>query len=244
MIRILAAASSIARGRPSSRRQIHKTPAAFSSETRKDGRTSCARCSNSVTASDLARAAAVGAGSAFGSDSGGTCQLSSPSTPSASRLVARTTRAGQDASRYSATSAAASAMCSQLSSTTSTRWSAICSATASAASWPGVSGTPSWVAMACPTMAWSLIWASATQCTPAGKLSPAVFAAASASRVLPAPPGPVRVISRLRSKASTTSPSSLARPTSGVSRTGSCVLVSDILLPSRFVNRKRLTSRM
>src|ERR1017187_5271671 len=56
--------------------------------------------------------------------------------------------------------------------------------------------------------------------------------------------GPVRVISRLRSKASTTSPSSLARPTSGVSRTGSCVLVSDILLPSRFVNRKRLTSRM
>ena len=36
------------------------------------------------------------------------------------------------------------------------------------------------------------------------------------------------------------SPSSRSRPTSGVSRTGSCVLVSDIVIPpSRFVNRKR-----
>ena len=53
-IRIRAAASSIASGRPSSRRQMVSTAAAFSSVSRNDGRTSCARCSNSLTASDPA----------------------------------------------------------------------------------------------------------------------------------------------------------------------------------------------
>ena len=232
-IRILAAASSMASGRPSSRWQMVSTAAAFSSVTRNDGRTSCARCSNSLTASELASADAVGAGPPSGSDSGGTCQLSSPSTPRASRLVASTTRAGQAASRYSARLAAASARCSQLSSTTSTGWSATCLAIASTGSCPGVSGTPSWVATAWPTMAGSSIWASATQQAPAGKDASAVLAAASASRVFPVPPGPVRVISRLRRRACTMSSSSLSRPTSGVSRTGSCPLVSDIVLPSR-----------
>jgi hypothetical protein len=118
--RILAAASSMASGSPSSRWQTDATPAAFSSVTRKDGRTSCARCSNSLTASELARADAVKAGPACGSESGGTCQLSSPSTPRASRLVARTVRAGQAASRSSASLAVTPARCSQLSSTTRT----------------------------------------------------------------------------------------------------------------------------
>ena len=239
-IRILAAASSIASGRPSRRWQMLSTVAAFSLVTRNDGRTSCARCSNSWTASDPARADAVGARSLPGSDSGGTSQLSSPSTPSASRLVASRTRAGQAASRYSASWAAVSARCSQLSSTTSTRWSATCLAIASTASCPGVSGTPSWVATAWPAMAGSSIWASATQQAPLGKEASARCAEASASLVLPAPPGPVRVISRVRWSAWTMSSSSCSRPTSGVSRTGSCPLASDIVVsPSRFVNRKR-----
>ena len=156
-IRILAAASSIASGRPSSRWQMVSTAAAFWSVIRKDGRTSCARCSNSLTASEPASADAVGVGPPSGSDSGGTCQLSSPSTPRASRLVARMTRPGQAASRYSASPAAASARCSQLSSTTSTGWSATYLAVASTGSWPGVSGTPSWVATAWPAMAGSSI---------------------------------------------------------------------------------------
>ncbi|HYB48260.1 MAG TPA: hypothetical protein VED20_13025, partial [Streptosporangiaceae bacterium] len=79
-IRILAAASSMASGSPSSRWQMAATSPALSSVTRKAGRTSCARCSNSLTASEAARAEAVGLGPACGSESGGTCQLSSPST--------------------------------------------------------------------------------------------------------------------------------------------------------------------
>jgi Tfp pilus assembly protein PilV len=120
MIRVRGAASSMASGRPSSRWQMEATWTAFSSVTRKDGRTSCARCSNSLTASELARAEAVSAEPASGSESGGTCQLSSPSTPRVSRLVAMTVRAGQAASRLSASTAVAPARCSQLSSTTST----------------------------------------------------------------------------------------------------------------------------
>ena len=119
-IRIRAAASSMASGRPSSRWQMEATSAAFSSVTWNDGRTSCARCSNSLTASEAARADAVRPGPAFGSESGGTSQLSSPSTPRASRLVASTVSAGQAASRFSVSAAAAPARCSQLSSTTST----------------------------------------------------------------------------------------------------------------------------
>ena len=121
-IRIRAAASSMASGRPSSRWQMEATWAAFSSVTLKDGRTSCARCSNSLTASEAARADAVRPepGPALGSESGGTCQLSSPSTPRASRLVASTVSAGQAASRFSVRLAVAPARCSQLSSTIST----------------------------------------------------------------------------------------------------------------------------
>ena len=230
-IRIRAAASSIASGRPSSRRQMDSTAPALASVTWKVGRTSCARCSNSWTASQRASSEAVGVRLAVGSESGGTGQLRSPSTPRASRLVASTTRAGQAARMPSASPAAAPARCSQLSSTISTGRSATYSAMASATSCPGVSGTPSLDATVGPTMPGSSIWASSTQQTPPGKDLAAEAAAASASRVFPVPPGPVRVSRRLRARACTMSPSSLSRPTSGVRRTGSDCFTSNAMLP-------------
>ena len=77
----------------------------------------------------------------------------------------------------------------------------------------------------------SSIWASSTQQTPPEKDLAAEVAAASASRVFPVPPGPVRVSRRLRARACTMSPSSLSRPTSGVRRTGSDCFTSDAMLP-------------
>ena len=87
----------------------------------------------------------------------------------------------------------------------------------------------------------SSIWASSTQHTPAGKDSRADLAAARASRVFPVPPGPVRVSRRARATACTMSLSSLSRPTSGVSRTGSCAVISDMMLPPRFVTGNALS---
>lgn len=122
------------------------TAAALSSLSRNDGSTSCARYSKNLTASNSKRAPAVGA-PASGSDSGGTGQLRSPSTPSTSRLVARIDMAGQAPSNCPARSATAEARCSQLSKTISTARSPTCSAIAATASRPGQSGTPVWRAI-------------------------------------------------------------------------------------------------
>ena len=241
-IRIRAAASSIASGRPSRRRQICRTAAALSSVTRNDGRTSWARCSKRRTASEPPSAAAVAVTTAppGGSDSGGTGQLHSPSTPSGSRLVARIDSAGQATSSRSARPATAAARCSQLSSTISVRRPDTCAAIASAASCPGVSGAPSWLATVWPTDAGSAAGASSTQQTPPGKVSPATAAAASASRVLPVPPGPVRVSSLVVASSCRTSRNSLARPTSDVRRTGGRPAVS-VAIDARPLCRPKLS---
>ena len=219
--RIWAAASSIASGSPSSLRQTCSTATALSSASRNEGRTSWARCSNSLTASNSASVDAPGVVSSRGSDSGGTGQLCSPSTPSSSRLVVRIDKEAQARSRRSARSATAAARCSQLSRTSSTGRSPMCSAIVIVTSCPGTSGMPRPSATACGAMAGSSIGASSTQHTPPGNRPCATSAAARASRVFPVPPGPVRVTSRLRARASTTSWSSRWRPTSGASRTGS-----------------------
>ena len=54
-----------------------------------------------------------------GTESGGTCQRTSPPTPKGSRLVASTLRRGHESRRVSTSSAAASTRCSQLSTTRS-----------------------------------------------------------------------------------------------------------------------------
>ena len=175
--------------------------------------------------------------------SGGTGQERSPSTPRGSRLVARMRSAGQSASSRSARLALAAARCSQLSSTSSTgpppasprapRWAAM--AAAWSVSW--VSGTPSVAATAGAMSCGSVSGASSTQATSVGRppaaplasgasAAASLVAAASASRVLPAPPGPVSVSMRHSARARVTSPSSVSRPTSGVSRTGSVPVVS------------------
>ena len=212
--------------------QTCKTAAALSSVSLNDGSTSCARCSKSLIASNPASTDAAGAISARGSDSGGTGQLRSPSTPRTSRLVVRMDRAGQIPSSRSARSATAAARCSQLSRTISIEPSPRCPAIVSVTSCPGLSSTPSWRATARATMAGSSIGASSTQHTPPAKDAPAASAAASASRVFPVPPGPVRVSNRLRDRESTTSWISHWRPTSGASRTGSGSVFSDVMCPA------------
>ena len=68
-----AAASSIARGRPSSRRQIATRSPTLPSVTSNPGRTACARSTKSCTASDSSAAATDATfGAPRGSDSGGT----------------------------------------------------------------------------------------------------------------------------------------------------------------------------
>ena len=90
-----AAASSIASGRPSSRRQISTTAAALLSVRAKPGRAARARSTNSATAGDAASSAigtpALSLALSAGSDSGGTGYSRSARSPSTVRLVARIT---------------------------------------------------------------------------------------------------------------------------------------------------------
>ena len=100
-----AAASSMARGRPSIRRQTSATAGLVASSSEKSGDADVARSANSRTAASSSR--------------GPTGESASPSIASGSRLVARMRRPGQAARRRSASRAAGPTMCSQLSSTTS-----------------------------------------------------------------------------------------------------------------------------
>ena len=109
-----AAASSIASGRPSSRRQISATAAALPSVRAKPGRTARARSTNSATAGeDSSSSSGTVAGSA-GSASGGTGYSRSARSPSTVRLVAKITTRGQRASS-SPRPGAAWTTCSRLS---------------------------------------------------------------------------------------------------------------------------------
>ena len=89
--RVRAAASSIASGRPSSRRQISATAAALPSVRAKPGRTARARSTNSATAGDAASSASGTPAGSAGSGSGGTGYSRSARSPSTVRLVARIT---------------------------------------------------------------------------------------------------------------------------------------------------------
>jgi hypothetical protein len=109
-----AAASSIASGSPSTRRQISATAAALASPMRKSGSWTRARSQNSATAGT--RTSASASSSSSGNASGATGYRCSPASASASRLVASTLSAGQALSN-SDTKCAAASTCSTLSST-------------------------------------------------------------------------------------------------------------------------------
>jgi hypothetical protein len=85
--RVRTAASSIASGMPSSRRQILATAGAFSEVSSKPGLTSSARSTNNRTASAFRISTKSGESTMA---SGGTPKVTSPATPSGSREVART----------------------------------------------------------------------------------------------------------------------------------------------------------
>ena len=199
--RVLAAASSIASGRPSSRAQTDATDAAASSSIVKRGSIARARSANNSTAASSA--------------SGVTGTSCSPRTWSGARLVARTRRPGAAASS-AATCKPASGICSRLSSTRNVSASPMLAARVSSigspASWtPSVAAIAATIAPASMIGARSTTWATGV---------PTDAANSSASRVLPLPPGPVRVISRAVPNSSARSASSRSRPTNDVSRAG------------------------
>ena len=113
-----AAASSIASGRPSRRTQISATAGAFSFVTSNPGFTARARSMNSATASYCESCDSEGRLAGSGRPSGGTGYSCSPDTCSALRLLVRTARFGQ-AARSSLTDAPAPSTCSKLSRTSS-----------------------------------------------------------------------------------------------------------------------------
>jgi hypothetical protein len=203
---ILAAASSMARGSPSSRRQIPVTATIDRGSRWSCGRLTRARWTNSVAASSA--------------PSGSNGQSCSPSTDSASRLVVRTTaRPHLDRSR--STSAAVSAStCSQLSRTSSTRRSDRYPASASPMVRPARGCTPSSAATARLTPPPVVRDASSHSHTPAANRGRSRRATSTASLDFPTPPTPVMVTRRPRRSAAETPDVSSTRPTRSAPRRG------------------------
>lgn len=111
---VLAAASSIANGRPSSRRQISTTSPALPSLMAKSGRTACDRSTNSRTASYRPRSLTGDTDPGSGNANGATSTTCSAPIRSLARLVTNSVRPGQSAIR-SANAGPASNRCSKLS---------------------------------------------------------------------------------------------------------------------------------
>ena len=147
-----AAASSMASGMPSRRRQISATAPAASSAGSKPGRAAAARSQNSRSASA----------------SEGTRQATSSAQRSGSRLVARTRTPGPARRTSSARRAHASIRCSQLSRTINASRVARCATSASRAERDAGIGTPTASAAACATSAGSLRLARSTNQAPSG----------------------------------------------------------------------------
>jgi len=155
-----------------------------------------------------------------GSERGGVGQEVSPATPNGSRLVATSRRRGQARNRASARPAQASTRCSQLSSTNNIAFGPRYSISNSSTRRPGASRTPRAEATLWGTRSGSASAASSTQRVPSS--SPTANSAANrrASLVLPEPPGPVIVSSRVPPRSSFISANSRSRPTKLVSSSG------------------------
>jgi hypothetical protein len=145
----------------------------------------------------------------------------SPPIPSTSRLVARMCSPGHLCKRASASGAQPSRRCSQLSRTSSNSVWARSREMVSVRGRPGSSLIIMACATACGTRAGSETGASSTHQTPSPNSDASREATASASRVLPLPPGPVRVSSRtFPVRSSSSSATSRSRPTKLVNCSG------------------------
>jgi hypothetical protein len=233
---VRAAASSMARGRPSSRTHSSATARALSEVSAKVGRTARARWTNRATeALWVSSSTSVGLGASspggtVGCGSGGTGNSHSERSRSGSRDVARMRRPRQASSR-TPTSPAAASRCSQLSRTRSM----LRSPSARASAWSGDCAlsciSPHARPIALTRSAGSWIGARSTKRTPSAKALSTVDAMASARRVLPTPPGPVKVSSRAPSSSSRrrASSTSRARPIKGRAGTGRRVKAASTL---------------
>ena len=211
-----AAASSIASGSPSRRRQIATTSAALAAVTANCRCDRRACWTNSCTAGAAAATARL---SSSGRASGRTKCSCSASRWRGRRDVAMITERAATSSRRD-TNASAPSSCSRLSSTYTASRSATTSSSASADRWS--SGRSSCSARVAHADSAVVFMASGTKNTPSARADSS-FATATASRVLPAPPVPVSVTSRASPEtiSPTTSATSSSRPMRGVADEGS-----------------------
>ena len=135
--------------------------------------------------------------------------------------MTRTFNPGQT-ERRSATSGAASTTCSKLSSTSSRRLSRRNTASCASSGSVPVSRKGKACAMAETTRSGLVMGARSTNQIPSENASTRLVATWRARRVLPTPPGPVKVSRRISSwrSRSTSTATSRSRPTSGVSGAG------------------------
>ena len=154
-----------------------------------------------------------------GAGSPGTSYSCSPETCRTARLVTTALISGAARSR-SATIDAAATTCSKLSRTSRRRLSRSQSPSNSWIGRPVLSATPSALAIRGATSIGSRIGSSGTKKTPSGKSSDDRAASWSDSRVLPVPPGPVSVSSRVPASSRAAVSSSASRPTKVVSWVG------------------------
>ncbi len=204
-----AAASSMASGSPSRRRQISATAGALAEVRRNCGDSAVARAANRVTApswSGSDRSRCVGADRPA---SGKRCSCASRS---AWRLV--TSRRSCEVLSSSPPTAAEidSHKCSALSITTSIRRAPSAVANSCNAGRCAARLTPSAWAIAPTTWAGSITGAMSTNHTPAGHRGCSACATASARLVLPTPPTPSSVTRRFVSSRARTAATSSVRP--------------------------------
>ena len=153
--------------------------------------------------------------------SGGTGYWRSPGTWSGSRLVTRSVRRGH-AVTSSRIEPEAAETCSKLSTRSSVFRLPSSAFNVSASGTGGASSTPIMRAISGRTRPGSVTIASSTANVPSSNSSTRSAATCIARRVLPVPPGPVRVTSRTSSSRTSrrTASSSSSRPMSGVGCAG------------------------
>ena len=194
---VRAAASSIARGTPSRRRQISSTS---------DREAAASNVADMASARSLNSSTAGPAGSR-----GPTAMSRSPLTPSASRDVASTRTFGHRSAMAWTSSAAPSMTCSQLSSTRRAERDCRAAITDWVRLRPGPSLTSRTSATARGTSLDEAMLASSISHTPPTR-STSDIPTARASRVLPIPPGPTSVTTGECERASPMTSRSFSRP--------------------------------
>ena len=216
------AASSIASGNPSRRRQISQIAAALPDVSVNDDSTDRAACTNSATEAIIGKSTGIRgtpAGMASGTGSGGTRTTVSPRTARGICVVATTCNAGHASSSPCAMRRQPSITCSQLSRSRN-KWRDWTAAAARMRKSPGpASSAPIASAISRSTLAASSTIARSTM-TLARKSISTRRANSRASCVFPTPPGPVSVRSRVCFRWAVNSASSPSRPISDTIRAG------------------------